>query len=771
MLRRYWKKINDKDSSGRRSRIGNMIAAFKMGLYFKVLITVVLLLRFASHSSQRAYPTGSHTYDDHFYALSSAPVSPSLRIIVVTQSGYASNTESLLTSLSKADYDRDTVALDVWMFASSICDYVPLPLYPLAMAVFGLPRFDHSIPPVVHAIDWDHGEKNLVAARNEPDWTQLWEPSRGTANESLLFLDATLATAVSPGFYIWLKKARLATERGMIANAGVLSLDAVSIPDGVPASDRVVLLEQFFPATAAFSPTQDAWATFLKWHKLRTKTWFARPSLQKELAVGGYDLIDSLRVDPAKAWFAQFLALYQERVVYPVLPENQTLVLRNPGTTGKGVPGTGGDAQIHIHRLSEVDTNLFQETLKDIVVPERPVLVKANARVATPDATFGDVDNKIPGRSRGATIEDLVDQGAANKYRDVLRRIAEFARSRGTQSISFTLATGSFVDTTMSWLCNVVYLDVAPPAIVIVASDDKVAEALTSFIAQHPRLEQGSLVISMQGAVKAVAYASSPDAALHFGSSEYWMLMLQRTFLIRDLLDHGVSILHFETDQIWLSDPMSYVRHELQTPTRRTASNEDNDRTPDMVITLNSRNEVAGNFFYLRPSIGTRKLLSTVVDRFFVSYQASLRSKAARDKRYHYIENDQSLLTRLVLEQDWRFSQSFPSVKYSVLNEQLFVDGTWFLDFEDEMGDKVAKRKFYTSEISLYPVILNNNFLIGVDEKMKRAQRFGFWFLKKSVTDLSPVCDEDAVKKAAKSGSVKEEREDPVVEIGRGGVV
>lgn len=649
------------------------------------------------------------------------------------------------------------------MFASSTCDYFPLPVYPLAMAVFGPPRFDHSIPRVVNHIDWPHGEKNMVALRAEPDWSGLWQPSRGTANESLLFIDATSANAVSPGFYLWLKRARSATQRGMIADAGVFSLDSVTIPDGVPSSDRAVLLERFFPATSAFSPSKDVWATFVKWHADRTKTWFARPSLRKDGAVGGYDVIKSLRVDPVRAWFAQFMSLYQERVVHPMLPENGTLVLRALRTTGARAPGTGRNGPVHIHRLSEVETRLFEGDLKDLSVPERPVLVKENGSVATADSAFGISMGGIPGETKRARIEDLVDASATKVYRDVLRRVAEFARSRGSESVSITLTTGSFVDTTLSWLCNVVTLDIVPPAMVIATSDDKVAETLRKFIGQHPRLEQGSLVISMQGAIKAVAYAASPDAALEYGTSEYWMLMLQRTFLLRDLLLHGISVLHFETDQIWLSDPMPYIWHELKNPSRDIGDN----LGADMVITLNTEEDVAGNFFYLRPTIGTRNLMSTVVDRFYVSYETSLKLQQEKKEAFHYIANDQTLLTTLVLQHDWVFKNSFPEVKYTVLNRELFVDGKWFLDFEDLEGNKVGSRKYYTSESSLYPVVLNNNFVMGIDEKVKRAQRFGFWFLKRSANDLAAVCDEEGARKAGRSGSSKEEREEAVVEIGK----
>nr|ATE86699.1 galactosyltransferase II [Gracilariopsis lemaneiformis] len=700
------------------------------------------------------------------HAIASAPVSPALRIIVLTEASYSQHLPTLLQSLSKADYEKDTVALDVWMFASSLCDYFPLPLYPLAMTLFGPPRFDHSIPHVVHSVHWPHGENTLIAHRTEPNWAAVWESSRGTANETLLFIDASTAKAVSPSFYTWLKRTRQAVDRGMTANVGVISLDSVVIPDGVPAGDRAVILEQFFPATAAFSPTQDAWVTFLKWHAMHSKHMFSHPLLARELNLGGYDMLDALRVDAVRAWFAQFLALYHERVVHPVLPEKQALLLRRAGTTGARTSGTGVGYLVHIDAQSELDANFFEATLKDTAVPEQPVLVKANGAVTTADANFGVMEGGIAGRTRSAVIEDLLDKEAVTKYKSVLRRIAEFARSRGTSSISFTLATGAFLETTLSWLCNVAVLEIAPPAMVIVTSEEKVANALTEFMSKHPTLGQGTLIIAMDGAVKAITEADSPDKALRYGTAGYWMLMLQRTFLLRDLLDHGVSILHFETDQVWLSDPMPYIQHELKFESGSDSMIEDY-RYPDMVVTR-SAHEIAGNFFYLRPSVSTRQLISTLVDRFYLSHKTSVESLITRWRKRFSIANDQSLLTVLVLQTDWLHRRRFPKVKYKVLNPELFVDGRWFWDFEDVEGRRVEKRKYYTSESSLYPVILNNNYIEGVETKKSRAQRFGFWFVKERQGEEEDwTCDAEAVRQAGRSGSSKEEREAKVVELGR----
>lgn len=724
-----------------------------MGLYFKVFITLIFILRFASHSSQRTYPNTSISREDHFFALSSAPTSPSLRIIVITENGYSATLKGLLQSLADADYDRDTAALDVWMFASSTCDYVPLPAYPLAVAIFGPPRFDHSIPGVVDSINWPHGEKSLLAVRSEPDWANVWESNRGTTNETLLFIDATTTKAVSPAFYVWLKRARRATQRGMIANAAVFSLDPVRIPDGVPTTEKAVLLEQFFPATSVFSPSQDVWITFLKWYHLRTRSWFARPRIGSDLTVGGYNVVESFREYPVRAFFTEFLAIYGERVIHPVLGGNESLVLRSTGSTSSNVPGTGSNSLLRISEISEFEKNRFTGSLKDIVVPERPVLVKSNSTVSTADAPFGLTKGKLPGRTRRVTINDLVKRDASQKYNDALRRVSDFARSRGADFVSFTMTTKAFLDTTLSWLCNVVELDIVPPAIVIVTSEDSVADSLRKFIARYPRLDQGSKVVSMQGAVRAVSKAS--HGALHFGTSEYWMLMLQRTVLLRDLLDRGISILQFETDQIWLSDPLPYIRHELR-PGRWSDAGTEDYRVPDMVVTLNRRKEVAGNFFFLRPTVGTRQMMSNVVDRFYLSYKTTRDWREARQGKFHYIPNDQSLLTVLVRRKDWEYSRRFPAVKYTVLNEELFVDGQWFLDFEDEKGRRVKRRTFYKSESSLYPVVLNNNFLVGIEAKARRARRFGFWFVVKPRDGSPPKCDSRAVRKAGRTESSRD---------------
>eukprot|EP00173_Palmaria_palmata_P005068 Plantae.Rhodophyta-Palmaria_palmata.ctg8184.p1 GENE.Plantae.Rhodophyta-Palmaria_palmata.ctg8184~~Plantae.Rhodophyta-Palmaria_palmata.ctg8184.p1 ORF type:complete len:233 (-),score=29.15 Plantae.Rhodophyta-Palmaria_palmata.ctg8184:654-1352(-) len=200
--------------------------------------------------------------------------------------------------------------------------------------------------------------------------------------------------------------------------------------------------------------------------------------------------------------------------------------------------------------------------------------------------------------------------------------------------------------------------------------------------------------------------------------------MLERTALLRDVLDAGVGVLHFETDQIWFGSPMEAIDSAVVDGDELIGQ----AHVPDMVITINTRGEASGNFFLLRPTLATRHLWSVVTEEFFHSYRKSLKSKEAKRGQWHYIQNDQSLFTRYGLGQEEWYVDTFPVARYAVLNKQRFVDGTWYLDFEDNKGAKVTRRVHYTSPESLEPVVLNNNFMIGVDGKKKRAQRFSHWF-------------------------------------------
>ena len=246
-----------------------------------------------------------------------------------------------------------------------------------------------------------------------------------------------------------------------------------------------------------------------------------------------------------------------------------------------------------------------------------------------------------------------------------------------------------------------------------------------------------------------------------FGAPGYWQLMLERTLLLSQLLDRGVGVLLFETDQVWMGNPMpdvlrlvsggcsaDAVRHPptagdggagpasalpIGVPVRRA----------DLVGTTNTRNEIMGNFLFLRPTLATRRLWSEVSIQFAAVYK---RHKLARRRssRALDIDNDQSLLTDLATRsrKQRRWTSTHPAARVCVLPRNKYVDGRWY-DAYSASGKSHAFRIHYRGSAAAAPVVINNNFIVGIPAKMSRAKRYGHWFVSSA-----GVCDAQAVHRA-----------------------
>ncbi|GAB0498154.1 hypothetical protein MMPV_009495 [Pyropia vietnamensis] len=248
-----------------------------------------------------------------------------------------------------------------------------------------------------------------------------------------------------------------------------------------------------------------------------------------------------------------------------------------------------------------------------------------------------------------------------------------------------------------------------------------------------------------------------------FGAPGYWQLMLERTLLLSQLLDRGVGVLLFETDQVWMGDPLPdvlrlvshgcsarAVQHPpVTTITVADASADDAVaasvavRPADLVGTTNTRNEIMGNFLFLRPTLATRRLWSEVASQFAAVYTrhklASRRSSRALD-----IDNDQSLLTDLATrtrsQRAW--TATHPAARVCVLPRNKYVDGRWY-DAYSASGKPHTFRTHYRGTAAAAPTLINNNFIVGIAAKEARARRYGHWF-------VSPTgeCDAQAVHQA-----------------------
>lgn len=314
---------------------------------------------------------------------------------------------------------------------------------------------------------------------------------------------------------------------------------------------------------------------------------------------------------------------------------------------------------------------------------------------------------RYDGQQVGAQT-DSDGAGATSAEVDEIARMA----SRHGGMVSITLVNQAFLSTARSWICNVDVAGFRPPAVVWIATDEKAYEGLKNVPGTH--------AVHMRSFKGGTAKTGT-----HFNTPGYWLLMLERTRLIRDLLDRGVGVFAFETDQIWLRDPVPAVRRLVEA-----------GDGVDLVGTLDTRHQIGGNFLYFAPTLATQRLWREVARRFAAAYYgAGMHKHTARFEKY--IENDQSIMTNLVFY-DAAFKTANPVV-FRALDTDRFVDGRWYLANE-----------FYGASAQS-PSMINNNFLVGIGLKVKRAKEFGHWFWDKE----GGKCDSERVREAIRKNEEK----------------
>lgn len=256
-------------------------------------------------------------------------------------------------------------------------------------------------------------------------------------------------------------------------------------------------------------------------------------------------------------------------------------------------------------------------------------------------------------------------------------------------TVSLTIVNQAFLETAQSWLCNVDEGGFRPPGLVWVAIDE------VSFrqLADIPNSETVRL-----------SSAQGRENALDFGKKGYWCLMLERTKLLRDLLNAGITVFLFETDQVWLRDPLPFIRR------LRGNGNE-----VDLIATLDAGRELGGNFLVLNPSLPMRKLYNEVYRRFEDEFRIK-NVESWGPKQIKLIANDQTILTHLALY-DQTFKRKFPII-LRILDQELFACGQWYRN----------STKYNTTR-SKSPIMINNNWISGVSQKKRRLIKFGHWFL------------------------------------------
>ncbi|CAN8070597.1 unnamed protein product [Agarophyton chilense] len=287
--------------------------------------------------------------------------------------------------------------------------------------------------------------------------------------------------------------------------------------------------------------------------------------------------------------------------------------------------------------------------------------------------------------SVGRVWYEPVDGDLGTGYFNALKKIV----SQSPKMVSLTIINHKFMQLTRSWLCNVQGGGFVPPNIIWITLDEM------------SKRELREIGIGETIDILDALNADNMDSQnIIYGQPAYWKLMLMRTRLIRDLLDRGIDVFLFETDQVWLQNPFDYIEKELEAGS-------------DMVGTLDTQHNVAGNTIMLRSILPTRRMWSEVYTQFKNDYDL----KKVDEMDIHastFVKHDQHHLSDLLLFNS-AFIRDFP-VALGLLNAELFVGGSWYSGM-------------YNTLESRRPVVINNNFISGTEKKKARAITFGHWFL------------------------------------------
>jgi hypothetical protein len=244
-----------------------------------------------------------------------------------------------------------------------------------------------------------------------------------------------------------------------------------------------------------------------------------------------------------------------------------------------------------------------------------------------------------------------------------------------------------------SWVCNVRLVDYdVLERTLFVASDETAAIELSHFA---PEL---NLVTCPEN-------TESSSSALEYGTYTYFALTLQRLYLEDFLLKSGANIFVIEADASWFARITEHM-DELINDNAIVSADDRGSRKP----------LISAGFMYLHYS--TYDFFHRFVEKYARNL-AKYRTEATRiDKKD---PGEQHLLTSL-LRKSWTRTVVW-------LDECLFARGEWYLS--EEYRRRCPR-----------PIVVQNNYVSGINNKLIRARQWGHWFLDnegKCITKMPPV--------------------------------
>ncbi|XP_070571226.1 uncharacterized protein [Ptychodera flava] len=229
-----------------------------------------------------------------------------------------------------------------------------------------------------------------------------------------------------------------------------------------------------------------------------------------------------------------------------------------------------------------------------------------------------------------------------------------------------------YLNLTKSWACNVKCMGVLP-RVLFIATDQDALDGLSKL-----NIEIQVLLLPFETGFK-----------LYFGEIRYYRFVLLRTWLVVVLLQRNIPVTVIESDAVWFDDALPFINK---------------CKGFDIVSTSNSLGEggISTGFIYINTTASGKRVWLDMFRKFGAYMKTQVNGSAMMSSTH----SEMIILERVIQK---------THVKVKTLPLKDFVSGLWY--------------KNTTLRAITKPAVIQNNYIVGVDAKIGRAQTWGHWYL------------------------------------------
>ncbi|XP_070552122.1 uncharacterized protein [Ptychodera flava] len=252
----------------------------------------------------------------------------------------------------------------------------------------------------------------------------------------------------------------------------------------------------------------------------------------------------------------------------------------------------------------------------------------------------------------------------------ILSLSKDIAETYGFVTLQFL--NRGYLNITKSWICNVKCMGVLPK-VLFIATDQNALDGLSKF---NPKAQV--VLLPFQTMFK-----------LSCGLVAYYQFVLLRTWIILILLQRDIPLTVIESDAVWFEDVL---------PTIKGLSGYDLVSTSNTV----SGNGVSAGFIYLNTTQAAKGVWLDV----FKQFQGYMDTRSDGSETMGAEHSEMQILARVLRK---------TAVNVKMLPLENFVSGLWY---KNDTLREMTK-----------PKVIQINYIVGVDRKIRNAKHWGHWFL------------------------------------------